>query len=71
MVNEILVKSTYSSATQIPICGQRKRMLVNGRMQTVTLNSISVERRCCWDEDKERNIYEFDASETWGNYYIG
>jgi hypothetical protein len=67
--NRITVESTYTKAAKVPHIGQRKKMRVNGRTQTVILNSIKATRRAAWDDDKERHIFEFDATEEWGTYY--
>jgi len=68
MVNEVKVKATYSDDSKVPRIGQRKRMLVNGRIETLTLNRIEAERRHFYDDDGGHGGYEYDATETWSGY---
>lgn len=64
MVNKVEVNATYESPKQVPVIGQRKRMRVNGQMQTLTLNALSVERRHVYD-DNEVSGWAYESAETW------
>jgi len=70
MINEVKVNATYDRATQVPRAGQRKQMRVNGKVELMTLNKITVQRRADWHEEKNRFQYEFTTQEEWGEYYI-
>lgn len=68
MTNEITIKATYSSNKKVPLIGQCKRMRVNGRFETLTLNNISIERRHFYGDGGSPSGFEFDSVERWGAY---
>lgn len=67
MIDSIEVKATYIKTSQVPRIGQRKKMRVNGCVQTMTLNELRAERRHHYG-DNEENLFEFDTTETWGKW---
>lgn len=70
MIEKVKVTATYDRHTQVPRIGQRKRMLVNGQPQFLTLNALTVTREFLWDEEHGRDTYMFEAQEEWGTYFI-
>jgi len=70
MVEQVEVRATYSNAKQVPFLGQRKKMLVNGQARSLCLNELRVARKYVWDEEKQKDVYEFTTVETWGSYSL-
>lgn len=67
-VADVTVKASYYHVGKVPTIGQKKRMRVNGKPQTMYLLKIEAERNGEYDED-EHLSFRYDTTETWGGYY--
>ena len=67
MISQVEMQGSYDKAKDVPHIGQRKRMRLNGKVQTMTLNQITAKRHRSIECDEA--VIEFTTEESWGDYY--
>lgn len=67
-ISEVKVTASYSDPQKIPVIGQKKRMRVNGKPQTMYLVRVTARRDGEYDEDDRLHL-RFDTEEEWAGYY--
>lgn len=69
-IHTVKMEGLYQRNQDVPQIGQRRRMRVNGKMQTMTLNQLTATRSRRWDyNEKSERMYpvtDFKTQEQWG-----
>lgn len=66
MTSNIEATLETERASDIPTIGQRKRVRVNGKFETMTVNAVNVSRSNDWSSGKRKDWYR--AKVTFGGF---